>query len=129
MTESERKNRIKRIVEGLKCTEAEAIEILEADIKIDRGERMEFDLSKEAEKTAIKDAHKGYTERKKPTVYKFDKRERKVNQTKKDIIEYLFECFKDYENVAVTNAERQIKFSANGNDYELTLVQKRKPKA
>jgi hypothetical protein len=32
------------------------------------------------------------------------------------------------ENVTITNAERQISFKIGENDYELTLVQKRKPK-
>ena len=32
------------------------------------------------------------------------------------------------ENVQITNAERQIAFKIGENDYELTLIQKRKPK-
>ena len=32
------------------------------------------------------------------------------------------------ENVEITNKERQIAFKIGENDYELTLVQKRKPK-
>lgn len=117
---------IKRIMTGLNCDEQTAREIAETDKAIDRDTPMPFDLSPEKEKEAKKFAN--VREHKKPTVYEFTKRERKVNTTKKGIIEYLAECFKDYENLAVVNAERQIKFSADGNDYELTLVQKRKPK-
>ena len=47
-------SQIERIMRGLKCTEAEAIEIAKADKKIDRGAKMPFDLSAEAEKEAKK---------------------------------------------------------------------------
>lgn len=118
---------IKKNMEVLKIDYEEALDIVKSDWLIDHGERTEFDLDKDAEKQAIKDAHKG--EGRKPTVYKFDKpRQRKENPTKGGIIQYLYECLADYENVAITNKERQIAFSANGNDYELTLVQKRKKK-
>lgn len=127
MTQKEYDRRIDKIIDGLGCSIKEAEEILQADLDIDRNKPVDFGLSAEEEKKALKQAHKG-KERKTQTAYKWDKRERKVNVTKKEIIDYLMECFKDYENVAITNAERQIRFSANGNDYELTLVQKRKPK-
>jgi hypothetical protein len=35
---------------------------------------------------------------------------------------------KGYEMVEITNKERQIAFKVGENDYEFTLVQKRKPK-
>ena len=34
-----------------------------------------------------------------------------------------------YENVEITNAERMIAFSIGDEKYEITLIQKRKPKA
>lgn len=128
MTEKEYNEKVENLVDNLQCSIAEAKEVLACDKKIDRNEEVDFGLSKAEEKQAIKLAHKGDKIKKQPTVYNFNKRERKVNQTKKDIVDYLYECFKDYDKVEITNAERQIKFSANGNDYELTLVQKRKPK-
>lgn len=123
MAESQ-KQKLMRI---LNCSEAEAEQILADDKAIDKGKRMSFDLSPEAEKQAKKYANTGT---RKPTVYTFDnsKRKRKENPTKAGIIKYLAECLKDYENLAITNAERQISFSADGNQYELTLVQKREKK-
>lgn len=123
MAESQ-KQKLMRI---LNCSEAEAEQILADDKAIDKGKRMSFDLSPEAEKQAKKYANTGT---RKPTVYTFDnsKRKRKENPTKAGIIKYLTECLKDYENLAITNAERQISFSADGNQYELTLVQKREKK-
>ena len=128
MAKETQKEKLMRV---LKCSAEEAEEIIQADKAIDRGERMPFDLSKEEEKAAIKYANTG--ERKKPTVYDFKPRERKANPTKGSIIaeiaKFLTENSENAcENVEITNKERQIAFKIGENDYELTLVQKRKPK-
>ena len=117
-----------KLMRTLGCTEEEALDIIASDKAIDQGKRVAFDLDPEREKMAKKMANAGT---KKPTIYKFDTKDkkRKENPTKGGIIQYLYECLADYENVAITNKERQIAFSANGNDYELTLVQKRAKKS
>ena len=117
-----------KLMRTLGCTEEEALDIIASDKAIDQGKRVAFDLDPEREKMAKKMANAGT---RKPTVYKFDtkNKKRKENPTKGGIIQYLYECLADYENVAITNKERQIAFSANGNDYELTLVQKRAKKS
>jgi len=125
---------VKRIMVGLKCTEAEAKEILTYDKQIDRAsatERLEFDLTLEKEREATKMANS--KERKVPTTYKWTQRERKKNPTKGAIIAELAKFLTEQsenatENVNITNAERQIAFTIGDNDFELTLVQKRKPK-
>lgn len=115
----------------LGMTDAEIQEVLAADKAIDRGEKMEFDLDPEKEKIAKKFAN--VKEHKKPTVYDFQKRERKANPTKGAIIaelaQFLTETSENAcENVVITNKERQISFTIGENTFELTLVQKRKPK-
>lgn len=122
-----------KIMRILDVDEAGAEEILRADKAIDRGERMDFDLDPETEKMAKKMANAGT--RKKPTVYNFDtsKRQRKENPTKAGIIAELAKFLTEQsenacENVNITNKERQIAFTVGENSYELTLVQKRKPK-
>lgn len=123
------------LMSQLHLTEAEALDVIEADKEIDRGEKMEFDLDEEHEKVAKEYAKiNAKKEKKAPTVYKFDKRERKKNATKQGIIEELAKFLTEqsdiaYENVVVTNAERQIAFSIGEDNFELTLVQKRRPKA
>ena len=118
--------KIKKLMASLKCTREEAIEIIECDKAIDKGERVYFDLDKDAEKQAKKWANVGEktkkTERKAPI--------RKENTTKSGIIAEIsaFLTEKGYEMVEITNKERQIAFKIGENDYELTLVQKRKPK-
>ena len=113
----------------LGMTEEEIADIVKSDEAIDKGEKL-FELTAEQEK-ASKQARNSGT-RKAPTVYKLDnadgKRSRKENPTKAGIIQYLFECLKDYDNVVITNKERQISFSCDDNNFELTLVQKRNPK-
>ena len=73
---------------------------------------------------------------KKPTVYKFDTKEkkRKENPTKAGIIAELAKFLEENsgnacENVEITNKERQIAFKIGENDFELTLVQKRAKKS
>ena len=118
--------KIKKLMASLKCTREEAIDIIESDKAIEKGERVYFDLDKDAEKQAKKWANVGEktkkTERKAPV--------RKENATKSAIIteiaQFLIE--KGYEMVEITNKERQIAFKVGENDYEFTLVQKRKPK-
>lgn len=128
-------NQISRIMQGLKCGRDEALAIYEADKAIDRGERMEFDLPPELEKEAKKMANVTERKRKAPTVYNFDtsNKKRKENPTKSGIISEIAKFLQEQsenacENVNITNPERQIAFTIGENSYELTLVQKRKPK-
>ena len=125
-----------RIMRVLDVSAEEADEILKADKAIDRGERVPFDLSSEKEKLAKKFANVDTKQRKKPTVYNLDARgkARKENPTKASIIAELAKFLTENsenacEMVEITNKERQIAFKIGENAYELTLVQKRKPKS
>ena len=111
--------------------EKEAQDILAYDKAVEAGEKTEYDLPPDKLKAAQKYAHAGT--RKAPTAYKFTKRERKPNATKGGIIAELAEFMEhnsnfDVSNLAITNKERQISFMVGGETFELTLVQKRKPK-
>lgn len=121
-----------KIMRILGVSDSEADDILASDKAIDQGKRVDFDLSPEQEKLAKKFANTGT--RKAPTVYKFDQRKRKENPTKAAIIAeiatFLTENSENAcENVEITNKERQISFKIGSESYELTLVQKRKPKS
>lgn len=120
------------LMRTLRCTAEEAEDIIATDKAIDKGERVYFDLSKEEEKQAKKFANAGT--RKAPTNFQFSQRQRKENPTKQaiiaDIAKFLQEISENAcENVEITNKERQIAFKIGENSYELTLVQKRKPKS
>ena len=112
-------------------SDAQIEEMLEDDKAVDRGETLPWDMSKEEHKKAMKYANAD--EHKKPTVYKFDKRERKENAPKKTIIDALYAFLVENDafspaNVEILNKERQISFDFAGEKFEITLTQKRKPK-
>lgn len=115
----------------LNLTDEEKQELLAYDKAVERGEKTEYDLPPDKEKAARKYAHTGT--RKAPTAYKFTPRQRKPNATKGGIIAELAEFLEknsqfSIESLEVTNKERQIAFKIGEDSFELTLVQKRKPK-
>lgn len=116
---------------GLKCDREEAERVYEYDRAVDHDEKTEFDATPEQKKVEREMARTGT--RKTPTAYKFTKRERKPNATKGGLIAEIAQFLSEnsgfaVENLAITNKERQIAFEIGGEKYELTLVQKRKPK-
>ena len=126
---------IEKIAKNLGCSIEEATQIYADDCAIDKGAKMPWDLTKEQEKIAKKYTHTGTktkpipTEKTAPTVYKFDKRERKENLTKGNLIAELSKFMENFaESVEILNKERQISFKIGEDAFELTLVQKRKPK-
>ena len=130
--ELEYEQTIEKHIKLLGCTREEAIDIIETDKIIDKGGRTQYDLSKEEEKVAIKIS--GVSERKAKSADNKRGKVRAENPTKSGIIaeiaEYLTEnCGFATENVIITNKERQIAFKIGENDYEITLVQKRKKKS
>lgn len=124
-------------------TEGQIQQMLSDDKRIDRGEVFEWDLSPEEHKKAMKYANSDEKKKKTPektakkggTAYNFDTtgKKRKENPTKANIIALLATILTENgdfcaENVQITNKERQIAFTVGENAFELTLVQKRKPK-
>lgn len=127
MTDAQRLERIMRVFPD----EQEARDILAYDKAVEAGEKTEHDLPPDKAKAAQKFAHAGT--RRTPTTYKFNKRERKPNATKGGIIAELAEFMEKHSNfnvsnLVITNKERQISFEVGAETFELTLVQKRKPK-
>lgn len=124
-------------------TDEQIQQMLVDDKRIDRGEILEWDLSPDEHKKAMKYANSTEkakktdkkSEKSGTTAYNFDTstKKRKENPTKANIIALLATFLAkseeiSAENVEITNKERQIAFAVGGNKYELTLVQKRQPK-
>lgn len=130
---SKENDAIKRIMDGLGCSEAEAREIYEYDRAIDKGEKnLDYDLTVEQQKVAQSMTRTG-TRKMKETGLNLKPRERKPNELKGAIIAafatFLSETGEfSAENVQITNKERVIAFECGGEKFELTLTQKRKPK-
>lgn len=130
--EKQKLEKVAKIMKLLDCTEEEALDVIATDEIIDKGGRTEYDLSIEKEK----EIRKIYAVNDRKAKDKESNKRGKVraeNTTKSGIIAELFKFFAEneefsYENVKILNKERQIAFKCGENDYELTLVQKRKPK-
>ena len=115
----------------LQVSEEEADEILEYDKRIDRGERVEYDLSPELEKMAKKFAN--VTTHKKPIKLDTKPREKKADDVKVGLIDSIFSHLNGNEeikceNVTITNKSKTISFVLNGETYEIDLKRKRTPK-
>lgn len=127
---------IKKMMQVLGCTEAEAREVVEADAAIDKGEKL-FELNAEQKKASKKARSTGT--KKRPTAYKFEKRERKPNEDKRAIMNALMGAMEgwhhdeenpvaDVADLNLSNPERQIDFQFNGTNYSITLTAHRPPK-
>ena len=118
---------IERNMELLDISREEAIQMLEDDRRIDKGEKL-FTLTPEQEK-ASKKARQA-DRKKKTTVYKFDtsKRKKPENKEKQIIITTLTESVEKLgaENLDVTNNEREFFFELNGTKYKIVLSMPRK---
>ena len=119
-----------KLMRVLNVSAQEADEIIAYDKAVDQGKKTEYDLTKEQEK----EVRKYLQADRAPTTYKFTKRERKPNATKGGLIAELFTFLSEnidfaVENAEITNKERQIAFQIGEDKFELTLVQKRKPKS
>ena len=101
----------------LGMTETEIAEVLEADKRIDKGEKL-FELSAEQEREAKKARNAGRA----PTTYKFTKRERKPDQDKADLLNILFSAVLPVcDTYEITNGEREFLFTYHGKKYKVVL--------
>ena len=109
---------VARLMEKLGCSEAEAIDIIASDKRIDKGEKL-FEQPAE-QKANSKKYRQGD---RKPTVYKLDKRERKADADKRHLIALLNASIEEIADnePKVTNIERQIDFEFRGRKFRVVL--------
>lgn len=102
----------------LGLTDAEIEQVLADDKRIDRGEKL-FELDPELEKGAKKARQAD----RKPTTYNFQKRERKADTGKRDLISALVGAVAPLADgeVEITNIEREFVFTVNGRKYKVVL--------
>lgn len=120
-------NRVEELMTLLDCSEDQAKEIIEYDKAVDKMSVKECrsDLTKE-QQAVVKKYSQGD---RKPTVYNFDTRKRKADDTKKGLIDLLAETIKEQEccnALDITNAERQIDFEWGGRKLRIVLSAPRK---
>lgn len=109
---------VKQLMKALDITEQEALELIEDDEKIEKGEKL-FELTDEQKANSKKARQTGTRTQTTPT-----KRERKEDTDKRFLISILYKTLADNTNDAVvdiTNAERQIDFEHNGRKFRVVL--------
>lgn len=109
---------IENLVRSLGCTVEEAKDIIEADKRIDKGEKL-FALSPEQEKASKKARQVARGTSTTPT-----KREKK-SDTDKAFLIGLFEEklneFGDVTNLVIVNPERELTFTLNNRKFKVVL--------
>lgn len=115
---------IEREMKHYRCTREEAIDILQWDYEIDHGNTELGALTKEQKANLRKLTRAERDPAEKRTV----KRERKVNENKKILIEKISSALAETENLSVKN-ETEISFSYNGKQYTVKLTEHREKKA
>ena len=124
LTDAEWKQ-VDNLVDKLECSIDEAVYILDADKANDQGTQLDFELSPEEHKKAMKLANvREHTMTSKPT------RTKKIDDEKKAVIagiaEFLEQCDVKCENISISNVDREIKFTVGANKYTITLIKNRK---
>ena len=116
---------VEELAQRLNISVDEARQVQEDDKRIDRGEKL-FELPPELEAGAKKARR---ADRKKVENVK---RERKPDEDKRELIQYLESSLEDaypdldLGNITITNPEREMEFTYNGIKYRLTLMRPRK---
>lgn len=117
---------IKKQMRANRCSYEEARQLVLDDMKVEKGEPLPWDLTKEEKANQKKALSTGTRKQKEPV-----KRTKKENACKKSIIDEIVAMLNEndrYTNVIVVNGERQVAFTLGDNNFELTLVQKREKK-
>ena len=117
--------KIKLMMNKLGLTREEAIELIQDDKEVDRMTRMtdiQSDLTEEQKKASkkAKNVSRGVSE--KSTA----KREKKVDNTKKMLIETLKNSLEMATDFEVLNDEREFTFTVNGEKFKVVLSKPRK---
>ena len=120
-----REDRIKAVMLAANCSYEDAVQVIEDDEAIDKGERLDWEPTIEEEKemrkaTRVKVDRKPSGERK--------PREREADNVKREIVAKVAEAMGQYENVEIANVEREVTFVIDGAEYSLTLTKHRKSK-
>lgn len=125
--DNETEKLIARHMNLLKISREEAIQLIEDDKRIDKGEKL-FSLTPEQEKASKKARSAG--RKPKTTVYKFDttKRKKPENKNKSDLISVITSALTDHgaENLELINPEREFTFTMDGTKYKIVLSLPRK---
>lgn len=113
----------------LDMSRAEVLAMWAEDEEVDRMDKtseIDSDLTAEQKKVVKKMKNVGT---KKPTVYKHDTREKKLDECKVEIVSATADFLRGIvENVEIANPQKEIAFVVNGEHYSFSLIRHRKAK-
>lgn len=133
MTETQ----IVKMMETLKISREEAIDLIREDEEIDKMPMSQVDNDLTDEQKKAKKKATTTTGDKRKRAYTFTKRERKPDDVKREIIATIAQnldrcCFgaelSTVADVVVLKPEKEITFKVGGDEYSVTLTKHRKPK-
>lgn len=112
--------KIQKLMKSLNISRAEAIELMEEDKRIDKGEKL-YELDPELERGAKKARQ---ADRKQTTA----KREKKPKPEKEEICSAMMDGLRELgvEDFEIINPEREFIFHKDGTKYKVTLACPRK---
>ena len=110
--------KIQKLMKSLNISREEAIDLIEEDKRIDRGEKL-YELDPELEKGAKKARQADRKKSDTPT-----KRERKPKPEKAEICSAMMEGLAELgvADFNIANPEREFLFTHNGTKYKVTLA-------
>ena len=110
--------KIQKLMKSLNISREEAIDLIEEDKRIDRGEKL-YELDPELEKGAKRARQADRKKSDTPT-----KRERKPKPEKAEICSAMMDGLRELgvEEFNITNPEREFLFMHNGTKYKVTLA-------
>ena len=127
-----------KMMNTLKISREEAIDLIREDEEIDRMSMSEVDNDLTPEQKKAKKKATNTTGDKTKRSYTFTKRERKPDDVKREIIDTIAHnldracCGEDLvspSNIQIVKPEKEITFELFGEAYSVTLTKHRKPKA
>ena len=109
---------VEKLMKALDIQQQKDRKIIADDKRIDKGEKL-FELDPELEKGA----KKARQAERKPTAYQFQKRERKPNEEKRELIEILRTALVENgaTDIEVTNIERELNFHYGEKKFKVVL--------
>ena len=128
---------ITKMMNTLKISREEAIDLIREDEEIDRMSMSEVDNDLTPEQKKAKKKATNTTGDKTKRSYTFTKRERKPDDVKREIIDTIAHnldracCGEDLispSNIQIVKPEKEITFELFGEAYSVTLTKHRKPK-
>lgn len=113
--------RINSLMKSLKCTREEAISVILEDEEIDKGAKLN-ELTPEQKQNAKKATSTG-TRKSTPI-----KRERKVDENKKYLLNILMEAINNYAVIGSLKNETEFSFTWSAEEYTVKLIKHRSKK-